>query len=144
MEKYCPKPHPVYFNAFSMWQQLSGSVQYLIIIIIPFLCLLFSSQKEIAVAPFICNFLGYPHNGKLPITTEEGPKSTPPPGVPGSAKSNSNSTAWHNTRRMIYVKSGTTQPVWPLPESFWPENHVVTLVRGGVYTGVFVISEGGR
>ncbi len=30
MEKYCPKPHPVYFNAFSMWQQLSGSVQYLI------------------------------------------------------------------------------------------------------------------
>ncbi len=31
MEKYCPKPHPVYFNAFSMWQQLSGSVQYLII-----------------------------------------------------------------------------------------------------------------
>ncbi len=29
MEKYCPKPHPVYFNAFSMWQQLSGSVQYL-------------------------------------------------------------------------------------------------------------------
>ncbi len=34
MEKYCPKPHPVYFNAFSMWQQLSGPVQYLIIIII--------------------------------------------------------------------------------------------------------------
>ncbi len=34
MEKYCPKPHPVYFNAFSMWQQLSGSVQYLIIVII--------------------------------------------------------------------------------------------------------------
>ncbi len=34
MEKYCPKPHPVYFNAFSMWQQLSGSVQYLISIII--------------------------------------------------------------------------------------------------------------
>ncbi len=33
MEKYCPKPHPVYFNAFSMWQQLSGSVQYLIIYI---------------------------------------------------------------------------------------------------------------
>ncbi len=32
MEKYCPKPHPVYFNAFSMWQQLSGSVQYLITI----------------------------------------------------------------------------------------------------------------
>ncbi len=30
MEKYCPKTHPVYFNAFSMWQQLSGSVQYLI------------------------------------------------------------------------------------------------------------------
>ncbi len=30
MEKYCPKPQPVYFNAFSMWQQLSGSVQYLI------------------------------------------------------------------------------------------------------------------
>ncbi len=30
MEKYCPKPHPVYFNVFSMWQQLSGSVQYLI------------------------------------------------------------------------------------------------------------------
>ncbi len=30
MEKYCPKPHPVYFNAFSMWQQLSSSVQYLI------------------------------------------------------------------------------------------------------------------
>ncbi len=30
MEKYCPEPHPVYFNAFSMWQQLSGSVQYLI------------------------------------------------------------------------------------------------------------------
>ncbi len=34
MEKYCPKPHPVYFNAFSMWQQLSGSVQYLIIMYI--------------------------------------------------------------------------------------------------------------
>ncbi len=33
MEEYCPKPHPVYFNAFSMWQQLSGSVQYLIITI---------------------------------------------------------------------------------------------------------------
>ncbi len=34
MEKYCPKPHPVYFNAFSMWQQLSGSVQYLIMYVI--------------------------------------------------------------------------------------------------------------
>ncbi len=38
MEKYCPKPHPVYFNAFSMWQQLSGSVQYLISIQYTFIC----------------------------------------------------------------------------------------------------------
>ncbi len=43
MEKYCPKPHPVYFNAFSMWQQLSGSVQYLIKIETSFCLILYHS-----------------------------------------------------------------------------------------------------
>ena len=27
MGKYCLKPHPVYFNAFPMWQQVLGPVQ---------------------------------------------------------------------------------------------------------------------
>ncbi len=31
MGKYCLKPHPVYFNnAFPMWQQVLGPVQYII------------------------------------------------------------------------------------------------------------------
>lgn len=36
------------------------------------------------------------------------------------------STAWHNTRKLIYVKNRTG--FWPIPESFWPDTHTVTLV----------------
>ena len=57
-------------------------------------------------------------------------KPTPPPngGGEGVAKSN---TAWHSTRKMIHVKNRTG--FWPIPESFWPDAHAVTLV-GGVVT----------
>ena len=29
MGSYCLKPNPVYFNAFPMWQQVLGPVQYI-------------------------------------------------------------------------------------------------------------------
>ena len=44
-------------------------------------------------------------------------------GGEGVAKS---STAWHNTRKLVYVKTRTG--FWPIPESFWPDTHTGTLV----------------
>ena len=43
------------------------------------------------------------------------------------------STAWQNTRKMIYVRpnSKTNIPTghWPIPESFWPNSSMTVLVR---------------
>ena len=54
----------------------------------------------------------------------EGLKGTPPP--PKST------TAWQNTRKMIFVKSNPKSNVpsgfWPIPESFWPDTNTTTLV----------------
>ena len=56
-------------------------------------------------------------------------KATPPPGGgEGAAKS----TAWHHTRKMIYVKS--KGGFWPVPEPFWLDTHTVTLVGGSHMT----------
>ena len=58
-------------------------------------------------------------------------KITPPPGGEGVSKSN---TAWHSTRKMIFVKNKCGSGFWPIPESFWPDTHTVTLVRGHMGT----------
>ena len=43
-------------------------------------------------------------------------------------------TAWHNTRKMIYVRPNpkTNVPTghWPIPESFWPSSSMTVLVSG--------------
>lgn len=40
--------------------------------------------------------------------------------------------SWHSCRKMIYVrpnpKSGVPTGHWPIPESFWPESSMVSLV----------------
>ena len=77
---------------------------------------------------------GYPQNGRLPggmLEDSHGSKLTPPLNGEGVARPGSGGTSWHNTRRMIYVKTGTTTPVWPLPESFWPDGAMLALVRCG-------------
>ena len=49
----------------------------------------------------------------------------------------SSTNTWHNTRRMIFVKSNpkTNRPsgYWPIPESFWPDSSYSMLVRTYVY-----------
>ena len=51
----------------------------------------------------------------------------------GGGKEDTRSTAWHNTRRMIYVRPNpkTNIPTghWPIPESFWPNSSMTVLVR---------------
>ena len=43
------------------------------------------------------------------------------------------SNAWFNTRKMVYVKPNPKTNVpsghWPIPESFWPDSSMPTLVR---------------
>ena len=84
--------------------------------------------------PILCVHVGeYPannnnHNTNHRLTGETREKSTPPPNLdPGKL-----ATAWHNTRRMIFVKYNpkTNLPsgFWPIPESFWPDYNTSTLV----------------
>lgn len=42
------------------------------------------------------------------------------------------STAWHNQRRMIFVRGSVGH--WPIPESFWPESSGARLVGVFYYT----------
>lgn len=81
--------------------------------------------------PCVFHFLGQ-SDVKASGSTEDGHNTTPPPnGDCGATKPSS--TAWHNTRKMIYVKTTNMSQVWPLPESFWPETHTVTLVYTCTY-----------
>lgn len=56
-------------------------------------------------------------------------KLTPPPPNQDPSKL---ATAWHNTKRMIFVKYNpkTNLPsgFWPIPESFWPDYNTASLV----------------
>lgn len=51
---------------------------------------------------------------------------------PREVSPSTRANAWHNTRKMIYVKPNpkTNVPVghWPIPESFWPDSSLSTLV----------------
>ena len=40
------------------------------------------------------------------------------------------STSWHNTRRMIYVRSNPRVAIghWPIPEAFWPDPGAQSMV----------------
>ena len=38
------------------------------------------------------------------------------------------STAWMSSRRMIYIKTLPQTGHWPIPESFWPDPSMQTLV----------------
>ena len=69
-------------------------------------------------------------NGSSSGVLGEDMKDTPPPGNEGGDKS---STAWHNTRKMIYVKSNAMAGFWPVPESFWPDTLTSVLVSQGSY-----------
>jgi hypothetical protein len=57
-------------------------------------------------------------------TSRDSDKLTPPPG-------DADPTAWHATRKMIYVKPSTKNNVpsgfWPIPESFWPDSSLSKL-----------------
>ena len=53
-------------------------------------------------------------------------KVTPPPMV------DSDPSAWHSTRKMIFVKPSTKNNLpsgfWPISESFWPDSKLSKLV----------------
>lgn len=70
------------------------------------------------------------HNANNRFGGENHDKLTPPPANQDPGKS---ATAWHSTRRMIFVKYNpkTNLPsgFWPIPESFWPDYNTNTLVR---------------
>lgn len=51
-------------------------------------------------------------------------RSTTSSPVPPSAQT----TAWMSCRRMIYIKSSPPSGHWPVPESFWPDPSMQTLV----------------
>ena len=53
------------------------------------------------------------------------PRSITSSPVPPSVQS----TAWMSCRRMIYIKSSPPSGHWPVPESFWPDPSMQTLVR---------------
>ena len=65
-------------------------------------------------------------NGNLNGMTGDNQRNTPVPNgeSTGTLK---NSNVWHNTRKMIYVKNNVSSGFWPVPESFWPDDHTVTL-----------------
>ena len=52
-------------------------------------------------------------------------RSTTSSPVPQSMQS----TAWTSCRRMIYIKSNPPSGHWPVPESFWPDPSMQTLVN---------------
>lgn len=51
-------------------------------------------------------------------------RSTTSSPVPPSVQS----TAWMSCRRMIYIKGSPPSGHWPVPESFWPDPSMQTLV----------------
>ena len=52
-------------------------------------------------------------------------RSTTSSPVPPSMQS----TAWMSCRRMIYIKNNPPSGHWPVPESFWPDPSLQTLVN---------------
>ena len=59
-------------------------------------------------------------------TSRDSDKVTPPP------MADSDPSAWHSTKKMIFVKPSSKNNLptgfWPIPESFWPDPSLSKLV----------------
>lgn len=62
-------------------------------------------------------------------------RSTTSSPVPPSMQS----TAWMSCRRMIYIKNNPPSGHWPVPESFWPDPSLQTLVNKLIFFPVIYL-----